>query len=168
MRLRIAYLIAGVLVALVSAQAAGNDAVLGKWVTQNGKPTVEVYACGPKLCGKIVALKNPLYTDASEGPAGTPKVDRKNPDVKLRTRPLLELQLLDGFVAAGNGAWSDGTIYDPDSGKTYKCKLSSRRRGSLRFAGLSESASSDGRKSGHAENLSRALSRHRVRALRPG
>src|SRR5664279_5672887 len=117
MRLRNAYLISGALVAMTAARAAGNDAVLGKWVTQNGKSTVEIFACGPKLCGKIVALKNPLYTESSEGPVGTAKVDRKNPDLKLRARPLLELQIMEDFVAAGNGAWGEGTIYDPDSGK---------------------------------------------------
>jgi uncharacterized protein (DUF2147 family) len=140
MRLRTAHLISGVLVALMAAQAAGDEAVLGKWVTQNGKSTVEIFACGSKLCGKIVALKNPLYTDASEGPVGTPKVDRKNPDPKLRTRPLLELQLLEGFVPAGNGAWSDGTVYDADSGKTYKCKMklvSSRQLEIRGFIGIS-------------------------------
>lgn len=123
MRLSITKLIPAAMLAAIAVQAASNDAVIGKWVTQNGKSTVEISACGPKLCGKIVALKNPLYTDGSEGPVGTAKVDRKNPDPKLRTRPLLGMQLMDGFVAAGNAAWGDGTIYDPDSGKTYKCKM---------------------------------------------
>ena len=123
MKLRMVNLILGVLTAGIAAQAAVNDAVLGKWTTLNGKSTVEIFTCGPKLCGKIVALKNPLYTESSEGPVGTAKVDRKNPDLKLRARPLLELQIMEDFVAAGNGAWGEGTIYDPDSGKTYRCKM---------------------------------------------
>jgi uncharacterized protein (DUF2147 family) len=116
-------LIAGLLLAFPALHAADSDAVLGKWSTQNGKSTVEIFACGTKLCGRIVALKSPLYTDASEGPVGTPKVDRKNPDPTLRSKPLIGFQLMEGFVSTGKGTWGDGIIYDPDSGKTYKCKM---------------------------------------------
>ena len=31
--------------------------------------------------------------------------------------------LLTDFVYDGNNLWNDGTIYDPDSGKTYSCKI---------------------------------------------
>jgi uncharacterized protein (DUF2147 family) len=30
---------------------------------------------------------------------------------------------LDGFDYAGEGKWKNGRVYDPNSGKTYKCKL---------------------------------------------
>jgi uncharacterized protein (DUF2147 family) len=135
MKSRIVRLILGVLLVGGAAQAADNDAVLGKWITQNGKSTVEIFSCGAKLCGKIVALKNPLYTDSTEGPVGTAKVDRKNPDMKLRKRPLLGLQIMEGFVAGGNSAWGDGTIYDADSGKTYKCKMKRTSSSQLEIRG---------------------------------
>ncbi len=49
--------------------------------------------------------------------------DELNPDPALRDRPLLGLTIMDGFTAAGDGRWKSGKIYDPNSGKTYKCKL---------------------------------------------
>lgn len=49
--------------------------------------------------------------------------DELNPDPALRDRLLLGLTIMDGFTAAGDGKWKNGRIYDPNSGKTYKCKL---------------------------------------------
>ena len=55
---------------------------------------------------------------------GKPKLDEKNTDAKLKTRTIAGLQLLTGFnFDKSNNEWSDGTIYDPKSGKTYKCLL---------------------------------------------
>ncbi len=123
MLLKFAVLIPGILLTAVAARAGDSDSVLGRWLTPEGRSTIEIFTCGSKLCGKIVALKNPLYTDPSQGPVGTPKVDRKNPDPNLRKRPLLELRLLEGFVSTGKGTWGNSSIYDPDSGQTYRCKM---------------------------------------------
>ena len=49
--------------------------------------------------------------------------DELNPDPELRDRLLLGLTIMDGFTFAGDGKWKSGRIYDPNSGKTYKCKL---------------------------------------------
>ena len=49
--------------------------------------------------------------------------DELNPDPALRSRLLLGLTIMDGFDYAGEGKWKNGRIYDPNSGKTYKCKL---------------------------------------------
>jgi uncharacterized protein (DUF2147 family) len=50
-----------------------------------------------------------------------PDKDEKNPDPALRDRPLVGLSLFAGFDYDGDGRWSGGTIYDPNSGKTYRC-----------------------------------------------
>lgn len=55
--------------------------------------------------------------------AGKPKNDRGNPDPNLRDRPIVGLQFMRDFVYAGDKTWVDGKIYDPESGKTYKCKM---------------------------------------------
>jgi uncharacterized protein (DUF2147 family) len=93
------------------------DAVLGEWYTEDKTSAVEIYKCGPHYCGKIVWLKNPNNED------GTPKVDDENPDEALRDRPLLGLEILEGFRAEGGGKYKDGSIYDPEKGKTYHCKM---------------------------------------------
>lgn len=54
--------------------------------------------------------------------AGRPRVDRENPDPALRRRPILGLRLLEGLEHDGDGEWSGGTVYDPETGKTYKSK----------------------------------------------
>ncbi len=33
------------------------------------------------------------------------------------------MQLMTDFTLAGKDIWEGGKIYDPESGKTYKCKL---------------------------------------------
>jgi len=49
-------------------------------------------------------------------------LDDENPDEALRSRHLLGLQVLYGFQAK-DGEWTDGTVYDPKIGKTFKAKL---------------------------------------------
>jgi uncharacterized protein (DUF2147 family) len=65
--------------------------------------------------GKIIWLKEPNDN-------GKPKLDTENPNVNLKSQPILGLQLLNKFKFTGE-IWENGTIYDPKSGNTYKCKL---------------------------------------------
>lgn len=97
------------------------DAILGVWTTEGGDK-IEIFACEAGYCAKIVALVEPLYPE-DDPMAGKPKVDRENPDESERDRPIIGLELMKGFTTKGNGRWSGGTIYDPENGKTYKCKI---------------------------------------------
>jgi Uncharacterized protein conserved in bacteria (DUF2147) len=46
-----------------------------------------------------------------------------NPEESLRERPLVGLQVLTGPTREpSSDVWSDGRIYDPGSGKTYRCQ----------------------------------------------
>jgi uncharacterized protein (DUF2147 family) len=113
----------------LAAPADEAGAILGRWTTAEAKSIVEIYERDGLYHGRIVALKEPLYPedpahdDYVEGLAGKPKVDRNNPDEALRGRPIVGLNLMSGFGYDGDNVWSGGTIYDPESGKTYKCKL---------------------------------------------
>lgn len=112
----------------LAAGAADGDAILGLWATDpeggGGQAHVEIYAVDDTYSGKIVWLEEPLYTeDDTDGEYGQPKVDKKNPDPALRSRPIMGLVMMEGFQYDGDGTWKKGTIYDPDNGKTYKCKL---------------------------------------------
>jgi uncharacterized protein (DUF2147 family) len=103
---------AGIAFAANVAPGKASDAD-GIWAMPNGKVTVKVSECGTKLCGSIVALKNPISKID-----GKPKVDRENPDPALRTRPLIGLSILIGMKPNGSGSWT-GAIYNPDDGNTY-------------------------------------------------
>lgn len=98
------------------AQSEG-DAILGVWETGSGKARVKIDKVGDKFFGKVVWLREPLNEE------GKPKVDKNNPDEKLRTIPLLGYKLIKDFSFKGEKAWEDGTIYDPENGSTYSCTI---------------------------------------------
>jgi uncharacterized protein (DUF2147 family) len=102
------------------ASAEEADAVLGQWYTDAEKKdvVVEIYKDNDLYSGKVVWLKNPNEDD------GTPKVDDENPDEARRNDPILGMNLVKGFTYKGKNKWAGGTIYDPNNGKTYKCKMS--------------------------------------------
>ncbi len=112
------------LMALIAgpAFAQGADAVLGTWVTDGGKSRIEITKSAGKYSGKIAWLREANYPP-DDKEAGKVKHDRENPDDKLKNRPLLGLQLIKDFKYAGENVWAKGTIYDPENGKTYKCKM---------------------------------------------
>jgi len=114
---------ATVLMTATTAFGAGPGNVLGLWKTDGGDSQLELFRCGEKICGKIVWLKAPNYIDSRDGPVGKTKVDRKNPDPALRNRPILGLQVMKGLTAKGDKRWENGTCYDPETGKSYKCKM---------------------------------------------
>ena len=125
--------------ASTSFGAVAGD-ILGKWKTDGGDSQLELFTCGDKVCGKIIWLKHPNYIDSIDGPVGTTKVDRKNPAPALRTRPIIGLQVMKGLTANGNNRWDSGICYDPETGKSYKCKmnLAAKNRLDLRgFIGIS-------------------------------
>ncbi len=101
-----------------SVVAQDENHVVGLWLTQNGdsKVTISKDSKG-KFSGEITWLKEPNRN-------GKPKLDDKNPDVTLQTRPVLELMILSGFnYEKDDKEWIDGKIYDPKEGKTYKCLM---------------------------------------------
>jgi uncharacterized protein (DUF2147 family) len=98
--------------------AQDANKIVGVWLTQDGdsKVTISKDSKG-KYNGQITWLKDPLKD-------GKPKVDDKNPDKKMHTRPIMGLRLLEGFVYnEKDKEWVSGTIYDPKEGKTYKCLM---------------------------------------------
>ena len=105
-----------ILVLVGTALFAQNaDKVLGVWLTQDGDSKVTITKDEGKFNGVITWLKTPLNED------GTPKIDDKNPEEKLQTRPIMGLKLLEGFVYDDDdNEWVDGEIYDLKSRKRYR------------------------------------------------
>ena len=87
------------------------------WYNQEKTAKIQIFkSADSKFYGKIVWLKVPDVD-------GKPKVDIHNPDKARRSDPIMGLLLLKGFKKNGEKDYTDGTIYDPKNGKTYKCKM---------------------------------------------
>ena len=112
-----------ILLTATTTFGAGPSDILGTWKTEENDSLLEFFKCGEKICGKIIWLKQPNYMSTKDGPVGKIKVDRKNPNPGLRIRPILGLQVMKGLTAKGNNRWGNGTCYDPETGKSYKCKM---------------------------------------------
>lgn len=111
----------GLMGTTVYAQTPAADKILGVYSTFNEDTGLEnsriqiFKATNGKYYGKIIWLKEPNEN-------GKPKVDDQNPDKALQNKPIIGLQLLKAFVYDEKSSeWKDGSIYDPDNGKTYNC-----------------------------------------------
>jgi uncharacterized protein (DUF2147 family) len=94
-----------------------QDIFKGTWYNDEKTGKIQFYKQGDKVYGKIVWLKDP--TDKN----GKPLTDINNPDSKKKSTPLMGLVFLKEFVAKDAKTWEDGTIYDPNNGKTYSCNM---------------------------------------------
>ena len=105
------------LLVLPRAGQAGNP--VGRWYAEGGAAQVDVYPCGEQqLCGRVVWLRSPFDED------GCALRDRSNPDPALRDRPLIGIEVLTGLrPSSDDREWIGGSIYDPVSGRTYRCTL---------------------------------------------
>ena len=133
--MKIRIVMAAVLLSTTTAFSDAPDEILGQWNSDGGDSRLEFYQCGEKICGKIVWLKVPNYIDSVDGPVGKTKVDLKNPDPELRNKPILGLQVMQGLTAKGDKKWGNGICYDPESGKSYKCKMKLVSPGRLEVRG---------------------------------
>jgi uncharacterized protein (DUF2147 family) len=110
---------------LVKAQS--ENSILGVWYNTEKTAKVEILKKGTTFIGKIVWLKDP-------NPGGRPVLDKDNPDPKLKSRPLMGLNLLEG-LKYDSGMWEGGTIYDPKTGKTYSCQVTLKSKEVLEVKG---------------------------------
>ena len=96
-----------------SAFASGGDSILGVWWTPTKDGKFEIYRSEDnRYFGKIL------------GGDGPEQFDTKNPDPDLQSRSLIGVNFLSDFSYDSDKAqWVDGTIYDPNNGRTYDCKM---------------------------------------------
>jgi uncharacterized protein (DUF2147 family) len=100
------------LAALLAAPSA--DTAIGRWRTETRNGIIDIVRCGASICGTLIG---------SDGLTANPALtDSKNKDATLRNRQLRGITMLSGFTRDG-AAWSDGSVYNPDDGGTYRGKL---------------------------------------------
>lgn len=119
----------------MSSAQSKADKIVGYYLTYDDdtgaeKSQVQIFkSTNGKYYGKIVWLKEPLKN-------GKAKVDDKNPDAKLQSRPIMGLLILKDFTYnSSDNEWSDGTIYNPSSGKTYNCYMNFESANKLKIRG---------------------------------
>lgn len=105
------------------------DAIVGTWLVQDGSAKVKIEKSSGKYSGKLVWIKS------TNDKSGKPLTDSKNPDKSLQSRQQLGLSLLQNFIYVGENVWTNGSIYDPDSGKTYSCKITMKNNDTMEVRG---------------------------------
>jgi uncharacterized protein (DUF2147 family) len=116
-------MVLGVLAVAAKAQLWQGDEVTGTWLTADKRGQIAIYKNGDKYFGKI------------KGGSGKEQFDVHNPDAARRKDPLVGLVILKNFKFNGEDEWKDGTIYDPESGKTYSCQMTLTNKNTLKIRG---------------------------------
>ena len=118
-----------VFVAMTSVFASGHpDDIIGIWKAGGGKGHIQIFKQNGKYYGKIIWLRAPKETN------GEIKLDRKNPDPALRTKPIIGLVLLRDFIYKG-GEWTEGYVYNTADGKEYKSYMTLKDPNTLAVRG---------------------------------
>ena len=86
------------------------DKIVGVYWSPKKDAKIEIFKKGAKYFGKSIWIESPGK-------------DLKNPNPSLRKRDLLGTELFTNFIYK-DGSYEEGKIYDPESGKTYDCKMS--------------------------------------------
>jgi uncharacterized protein (DUF2147 family) len=96
--------------------SVANDVIEGVWIIEDGDGLIEFQLLDEQLSGVIVgSISDPDHTRPA-------RHDGLNPDPGLRERPLLGLAIVTNLLSSGSDEWK-GQVYDPNTGKTYKCTI---------------------------------------------
>ena len=95
---------------LTCSSTVNAEDVLGLWVVPGGDAVVRVSESDEGVQFTLIALLDSAL------------LDENNPNEDQQTRPLQGIVLGKGFQRRAN-SWRGGTLYDPDSGNTYKASF---------------------------------------------
>ena len=91
-----------------------SESICGTWLEEQKKSHIEIYKTKKgSYEGKIIWLADPLDED------GEIKLDKENPNKKLRNQTINGLMIIKDLKFINENKWSNGSIYDARSGKTY-------------------------------------------------
>jgi uncharacterized protein (DUF2147 family) len=124
------YFIAFILILTPCIYAQSGNEILGEWLPSKGNAHIKISRYGDYFSGRITWLKDPI-----DDKTGKPQLDKNNPDSKMHKVPLLGYLIMQGFKFNGN-EWSGGTIYDPENGKLYSCRVKLKDKNTLDVRGF--------------------------------
>ena len=123
-------LLAMVMLIGITSMASAQDAIEGVWFNDKKDAKIQIYKGNDgKFYGKIIWIKEPTNAD------GSTKTDTKNSKDALKSRPIVGLVILKGAEKDGTNSYDDGTIYDPENGKTYDCTIKNKGNNTLALRG---------------------------------
>lgn len=116
--------------ALTNAIASENSAsdILGLWLSEKKDGVIKISKEGDLFIGHLIAFKK------KKADLGKTVLDKNNPDEALSKKELKGIKMLKNF-SFEDDEWSGGTIYDPQSGKTYKSYMSLEDNNTLSLRG---------------------------------
>lgn len=114
--LKIALVLMIAFTSIVKAQTAEN-AIVGKWESDKKDVRLEFFKSGNEYKARLLWGNKIVESDGK-----TSKKDAKNPDEKLHSRNIIGIVSVTGLKWDGE-EYTDGHIYNPPSGDTYKCKV---------------------------------------------
>ncbi|MEO6348567.1 MAG: DUF2147 domain-containing protein [Aquaticitalea sp.] len=109
---------------------ARSQSILGKWRTVDDetgaeKSIVEIYEKDGKVFGKIIEIfdssKRDLPCKFCEG--------------EDHNKPILGLNIIKNMEKEENNTFKEGSITDPQNGKTYRCRLKLENKNTLQVRG---------------------------------
>ncbi len=120
-QLRLSLLILVVSLFFTGTAYANEQSIVGKWKTisdETNEPEsiVQIFKKQGKYYGKIIEL----FRKPDEDP--NPVCDKCQDDDPRKDKPIAGMEIIRDMIMDGN-TYKDGTITDPDDGKTYDCKL---------------------------------------------
>lgn len=112
MKLNLMALLFSLFSSMALAQNNEADSILGIWWSPKKDAHIEITKTEDRYNGRIIWST----------PEKAENLDTNNPDPKKRTEKIMGSVILKDFKFDGT-KWADGTIYDPNNGKTYSCKM---------------------------------------------
>ena len=111
-----------ILIALALACTSLRADITGLWNTDKNESQIEISInkTTQHYQGKIHSISDAI------GDPNIEKTDINNPDPSKHNDPIIGLTLMQGFKKSSDKKYTGGTIYDPKSGKTYKCKITAK------------------------------------------
>jgi uncharacterized protein (DUF2147 family) len=93
----------------------GSD-VTGLWIDHTGQGAVEIGRCDPRICGRVVWLRNPEHRSKSG-------------------KRICGTQVLGDLQPRPDNAWEDGWIYNPEDEERFSAALKLENANTLTVRG---------------------------------
>lgn len=105
-------------ICLFSYYVASSQSVFGKWKTiddRTGKPkaVIDIYEKDGLMHGKIIKILEEGKEDAL-----CIKCDGERKD-----KPIIGMKIIDSLKKNTDGEWKGKTLFDPEQGMTFRCKI---------------------------------------------